>query len=81
MRLVPKAEAIAAICYPELLNRILVEAFGKRRKTLRNSLKELADAQTLEENGIDPSARAEVIPVEAYVAFANSLGDQQLNEA
>ena len=77
VRLVPRAEAIAAIRHPEFLNRILVEAFGKRRKTLRNSLKELVDAQTLEESGIDPGARAEVIPVEKYVVLANRLGDHQ----
>ncbi|WP_370608127.1 16S rRNA (adenine(1518)-N(6)/adenine(1519)-N(6))-dimethyltransferase RsmA [Solemya velum gill symbiont] len=73
VRLVPDADKIAAIKDPVLFNRVLVSAFSMRRKTLRNALKKVADTTTLESCGIDPSLRAEQIPVEAFVSLANCL--------
>ena len=50
-------------------------AFGQRRKMLRQSLKTLgADAAALlERAGIDPTARAEDIPVEGFVALTRAF--------
>ena len=47
-------------------------AFGQRRKMLRQSLKRSASIPLplLERAGIDPTARAEDIPVEGFVALA-----------
>jgi 16S rRNA (adenine1518-N6/adenine1519-N6)-dimethyltransferase len=52
---------------------VVAKAFGQRRKTLRNALKLLVPATTLASLGIDPGARAENLPVDAYVAIANAL--------
>jgi 16S rRNA (adenine1518-N6/adenine1519-N6)-dimethyltransferase len=53
-------------------------AFGQRRKMLRQSLKTLGvDAGALlSEAGIEPTARAEEIPVEGFVALANIFSGQ-----
>ena len=50
-------------------------AFGQRRKMLRQSLKSLGvDAGALlAEAGITPTARAEEIPVEGFVALAGAF--------
>ncbi len=57
------------------LARVLASAFGQRRKTLRNSLAGVADAACLEAAGIDPAARAETVPVDAWIRLADSLPD------
>ena len=53
-------------------------AFGQRRKMLRQSLKSLGvDARALlAAAGIEPTARAEEIPVEGFVALANIFAGQ-----
>jgi len=55
------------------LSRITTEAFGKRRKTLRNSLGHLFSADVLAELNIDPTLRAENISVKQYCQLANWL--------
>ena len=54
------------------LERVTEAAFGQRRKMLRQSLKQLGvDPLPLLENaGLDPTARAEDIAVEGFVALA-----------
>jgi 16S rRNA (adenine1518-N6/adenine1519-N6)-dimethyltransferase len=56
-------------------------AFGQRRKMLRQSLKSLtADpAMLLAAAGIDPTARAEEIPIEGFVKLAQTLSDSAAN--
>jgi 16S rRNA (adenine1518-N6/adenine1519-N6)-dimethyltransferase len=67
---------------PALLERVTAAAFGQRRKMLRSSLKSLgpfSDA-LLAEAGLDPTARAEEIPVEGFAALARALGRQTAHE-
>ncbi|MGH8190355.1 MAG: 16S rRNA (adenine(1518)-N(6)/adenine(1519)-N(6))-dimethyltransferase RsmA [Rhodanobacteraceae bacterium] len=45
-------------------------AFGQRRKTLANSLRGLADADTIRAAGIDPRARAENVSPQGFVSLA-----------
>jgi 16S rRNA (adenine1518-N6/adenine1519-N6)-dimethyltransferase len=73
MRLVPRANPLR--CDLTVLERVTAAAFGQRRKMLRQSLRTLGhDPQPiLAAAGIDPTARAEEIPVEGFVAFANAL--------
>lgn len=69
----PRGEAV-----PALLERVTAAAFGQRRKMLRSSLKSLgpfSDA-LIAEAGLDPTARAEEIPVEGFAALARALGRQ-----
>ena len=64
----------------KFLFRVIKAAFGKRRKTLRNSLSgsELEiDAKTalsaLNLSGIDPARRAETLTVEEFVKLSNAI--------
>ncbi len=55
-----------------MLAEVVTKAFGQRRKTLRNALRGLVPEGTLVALGIDPGARGEVLPLEAFVAIANA---------
>ncbi len=73
VRLVPRATL--ARCDLSVLERVTQAAFGQRRKMLRQSLKSLErdPAPLLEAAGLDPTARAEEIPVEGFVALAREF--------
>jgi 16S rRNA (adenine1518-N6/adenine1519-N6)-dimethyltransferase len=55
------------------LSTLVATAFMQRRKTVRNSLKALADASDLQAAGIDGGLRPEQISIAQYVALANHL--------
>lgn len=55
------------------LEKVVSTAFSQRRKTLRNSLKSLFDASTLETMEIDPQARAETLSLNAFGRLAACL--------
>jgi 16S rRNA (adenine1518-N6/adenine1519-N6)-dimethyltransferase len=71
IRLTPRP--VPAQCNAVALQQVTEAAFGQRRKMLRQSLKTLGvDANAmLELAGIDPTARAEEIPVDGFVTMAN----------
>ena len=72
VELVPRQDP--APCDRALLERVTEAAFGQRRKMLRQSLKSLGDPQALlAAASIEPTARAEEIPVEGFVALARAL--------
>ncbi|MDD5249628.1 MAG: 16S rRNA (adenine(1518)-N(6)/adenine(1519)-N(6))-dimethyltransferase RsmA [Rhodocyclaceae bacterium] len=52
--------------------RIVQAAFSQRRKMLRNTLRDYFSEEALTALGIKPTARAEELPVAAYVALANA---------
>ncbi|MFA5539354.1 MAG: 16S rRNA (adenine(1518)-N(6)/adenine(1519)-N(6))-dimethyltransferase, partial [Gemmobacter sp.] len=60
---------------PAVLGRVTAAAFNQRRKMLRSSLRGLApDIEThLRAAGIEPTARAEEIPLEGFCALAREL--------
>jgi len=60
-----------------ILEKIVKQAFSRRRKTLRNALHGLAGAEEFASAGLDPSQRPEQIPIEAWVRLANCLADSQ----
>lgn len=71
VRLAPRKAPLA--CDIAALQRVTEAAFGQRRKMLRQSLRSLGGdtAALLETAGIEPTARAEEIPVEGFVRLAN----------
>ncbi len=73
VRLEPRVAPLA--CERGVLERVTQAAFGQRRKMLRQSLKSLrADpAALLQAAGLDPTARAEDIPVAGFVKLARAL--------
>lgn len=56
-----------------LLSEIVTAAFMKRRKTIRNSLKDHAEAADFEAVGIDSGLRPEQIGIDKYVELSNHL--------
>jgi len=76
VRLTPRP--VPAQCDAVALQRVTEAAFGQRRKMLRQSLKTLGvDANSLlEQAGINPTARAEEISVDGFVAMANIFSGQ-----
>jgi 16S rRNA (adenine1518-N6/adenine1519-N6)-dimethyltransferase len=53
---------------------IVARAFGQRRKTLRNTLKGLVDAEVMSALDIDPQRRGETLSVEEFARLANHAG-------
>ena len=72
---VPRATPLS--CDPHALQRMTQAAFGQRRKMLRQSLKSLGvdPLELLAAAGIEPTARAEEIPVAGFVALARAFAD------
>lgn len=56
----------------DALQRITAAAFGQRRKMLRSSLKVLGGEDLIAAAGVDPQARAEVVPVDGFLALADA---------
>ncbi|RTL51421.1 MAG: 16S rRNA (adenine(1518)-N(6)/adenine(1519)-N(6))-dimethyltransferase RsmA [Rhodocyclaceae bacterium] len=73
VRLIPKTPDQMQVCDVALLGKVVTAAFGQRRKMLRKNLKDIADESLLESVGIAPTARAEEVPVEAWVRLINAL--------
>ncbi len=80
----PKVESAFVRCVPHkvlpypaknegLFAKIVTAAFGQRRKTLRNTLKEYLDDAGFTAVGIDSGLRAENLSVEQFVSIANFL--------
>jgi 16S rRNA (adenine1518-N6/adenine1519-N6)-dimethyltransferase len=73
VQFVPRQTPLA--CRTAMLERVTAAAFGQRRKMLRQSLKSLGvdPLPLLEQAGLEPTARAEEIPVSGFVALARGL--------
>ena len=55
------------------LKKVVTAAFSQRRKTLRNTLRDLIDVQQLESLGISPTARAETLTLEQFVQLSDLI--------
>lgn len=73
VRLIPYKELPYKATNIKTLENLVNVAFQQRRKTLRNALKQLLDADVLEQLPIDLSARAEEISLADFVATSNLL--------
>ncbi len=73
VRLVPLPPGEVTIADHARFATVVRDAFGQRRKTLRNALSNLADAAAISACGIDPQLRAEQLPVADFVRLANGL--------
>ena len=74
VRLRPKPLAAVGIDDPALFERVVREAFGQRRKTLRNALQNVCDAEAIAAAGIRPELRAEQVEVAGFINLSNHLG-------
>jgi 16S rRNA (adenine1518-N6/adenine1519-N6)-dimethyltransferase len=75
VRLVPRPSPEP--CDRRMLEQVAAAAFGQRRKMLRQSLKSLSvdPARLAAAAGVDPTRRAETIPVSGFVAMARELAN------
>ncbi len=73
VRCVPYAELPFKAIDETLFAKVVTAAFGQRRKTLRNTLKELLDDEGFAALNIDSQLRAENLSVTDFVAIANYL--------
>lgn len=60
----------------KLLERVVREAFNQRRKTLRNTLKNLLDDAAIEAAEVDGRLRPEQLDLAAFVRLADQLAQQ-----
>ena len=77
VRLVPLPPEQIAVEDRALFAQVVREAFGQRRKTLRNALSATCGADAIEAAGLSPQARAEQVPVEGFIGLANLLARQR----
>ncbi len=73
VRLLPRPTAELPDVDATTFARLVTAAFGQRRKTLRNALRDHLDEAAIAACGIDPGARAETLPVAAFVALARCV--------
>lgn len=73
VRLIPHSEPVHDIHDPAAFATLVGHAFAQRRKTLRNTLKPLLNAEAIAACGIDPSARAEQLAITGFARLANAL--------
>jgi 16S rRNA (adenine1518-N6/adenine1519-N6)-dimethyltransferase len=52
-------------------SKLVAQAFTMRRKTLRNALKNLLNAEQIAACGVDPQQRPDVIDIDAYARLGN----------
>jgi len=71
VRLVPHATPPVEVNDPACLRTLVTAAFAQRRKTLRNTLRELLEADAMRAAGIDPGRRAETLSLAEFALLAN----------
>ena len=73
VRLVPHARPPVQVRDPARFERLVAQAFSMRRKTLRNSLRGLLDAEQIAAAGVDPGLRPETLTLEQFAALCTQL--------
>jgi 16S rRNA (adenine1518-N6/adenine1519-N6)-dimethyltransferase len=75
VRLEPYSEPIVQVMDQKAFETLVKQAFSQRRKTLRNTLRDLLDVEDISRLGIDPAARAESLHIDDFAALANRLDE------
>jgi len=71
VRLLPYPRPPVQINDETVFEQLVRQAFAQRRKTLRNALRGMLEAEEISALGIDPVARAETLTVSEFAALAN----------
>ncbi len=77
VRLEPFALPPVNVADEAVFAAVVRQAFAQRRKTLRNALRGLLDADEISGAGVDPGLRAEALGLEAFAALANQAARQR----
>lgn len=78
VRLIPHATPPAQVDNIDRLQQVVTTAFNQRRKTIRNSLKELLTHEEIEALGIKPELRAEALSLQDFALLANKVESDRL---
>jgi 16S rRNA (adenine1518-N6/adenine1519-N6)-dimethyltransferase len=73
VRLCPYDAPPVSVADPAVFTRVVKCAFAHRRKTLRNTLKDLVSNEIMTALDIDPGRRAETLSLEEFAALANAV--------
>ena len=73
VRLLPRPAGSVGISDPAQFERLVRDAFGQRRKTLRNALQAVCSADQISASGLRPELRAEQVSVAEFINLSNSL--------
>lgn len=76
VRLTPKRDRPETVKDIKVLEQLLISAFSKRRKTVRNALRSYLDTDDLRKLNIDASLRPENLTPEEYFRCANYIADR-----
>jgi len=76
VRLVPKPAGEIGIHDTALFEALVRDAFGQRRKTLRNAVQQICSGDDILAAGLRPEARAEQLEVAQFIALANHLASR-----
>lgn len=79
VRIVPRTLSDAQRELLPALEIVVRQAFGQRRKTLKNTLKGLLDEADLERLGIDPIRRAETVSLDEFGAMARLVHEREVH--
>jgi 16S rRNA (adenine1518-N6/adenine1519-N6)-dimethyltransferase len=77
VRMQPRPQVQLTAASQASLEQVVRRAFGQRRKTLRNSLDGLLEAEDYAALGIAPGLRAENLTVADFVAISNYLAQRE----
>ena len=69
VRMVPKAKSEVPEVDLALFSSVVANAFSQRRKTIRNALSAILKEDAIVPCGVDAGARAEALPLQAFVAL------------
>ena len=71
VRLQPYSAPPVEVHRPEVFASLVRQAFSQRRKTLRNSLRNMLDAEAIQAAGVDPVLRPEQLSLDQFAKLAN----------
>jgi 16S rRNA (adenine1518-N6/adenine1519-N6)-dimethyltransferase len=75
VRLLPRPVGSLGIRDPALFERLVRDAFGQRRKTLRNAVQAVCSAEQITAAGLRPELRAEQLAVAEFIKLSNHLSE------
>ena len=81
VRLTPLPASEIASVDEKVFSTVVTRAFGARRKTLRNGLSSLIDAESLRQLGVDPGIRPENVSPADYIRIAIEITRRAKQEA
>jgi PHP family Zn ribbon phosphoesterase len=77
VRLEPFDQLPVRVDSEAVFTKLVRQAFSQRRKTLRNALRDMLDADEISQLGIDPSIRAEMLTLKDFATLADRASAKQ----